>query len=69
METRRERNVVSTGGLVKAQERIQQRGLPCPIRPQQPDGPPAERGLQLLQDGAVAEPYFEGIEFDNRGVH
>ena len=55
-------------GLVKAEQRVDQRALAGAVRPQQADGPPGELGVQFLQDGAVAEADFKAIQLDN-GVH
>jgi hypothetical protein len=54
--------------LVEAEQGIDPRRLARAVRPQPADGLSGKRGLQLFQDGAIAEADFQTIQFDN-GVH
>src|SRR5689334_10334237 len=56
------------GGLVESEQGVQQSGLARAVRSQQSDGAPGERCLQLLEDGAGAEAYFQAVQFDD-GIH
>ncbi len=54
--------------LVEAQQRVDQGGFPGAVGAQQADGAAGERGLQLLEDDALAEAHLQAVELDYR-VH
>ena len=58
----------SRGSGVESEQRMNQRGLPRAVRPEQPDGTPAQRAAQIFEHLAFAELYAQPVKFDYR-VH
>ena len=54
---------VPDGGVIEPEQRIDQGRLAGAVRPQKADGSPRERAVQALEDGAVAEPHLQIIQF------
>src|SRR5579871_896763 len=65
-------NVVSVhvGGacrrLVKTQQSVDESGFPCTVRTQEPDGAPAQRGIEATQNFSRAEPDRDILQLDER---
>ena len=55
---------VAARSAMKAEKRIDQRGLARPVRTEQADGLSAQHSRKAIEDGATAEPHLKRVEFD-----